>query len=117
MKPSVKAWCASLIVVAASYAGQAFSAASAEEVNVAMSAAEASLAEASKLDSVWAIWDKGVLAEEDAPSLDEIMDAAREKQKAGDLDEALRMAKVVDFYAKAGIEQAKVNAQAGKPQY
>jgi len=54
---------------------------------------------------------------DDAPSVGEILKAARGKQKQGDSDEALRLAKLVDFYAKAGIEQARVNQAAGVPQY
>lgn len=117
MKPGAKAWCLSVAISAALWGGQAFAVDKAKEVETAMSAAEASLAEATRLDSVWAVWDSGIPADEDAPSLDEILEVAKEKQKSGDLDEAMRLAKMVDYYAQEGIVQARGNAAAGIPEF
>lgn len=117
MKPSSRAWSVFVVAGTLLWGGATVAATTAAEVDSAMSAAESSLAEANKLDSVWAIWDSAVPAGEDAPSLDEILEVAREKQKAGDLDEALRLAKLVEFYAGQGIAQARVNAAAGIPSY
>jgi len=117
MKPSAMAWLATSAVALMMGASSAFAADKAQEAASAIAAAEAVLAEASKADAVWTIWDKAVPSGDDAPSLDEILAVAKEKQKAGDMDEALRLAKLVDFYATRGVEQAKVNEQAGIPDY
>lgn len=115
MRPSAKAWLAMSVVAMIFSASPAMSVDKAQEAAGAIAAAETVLAEASKAGAEWAIWDKAVPADEDAPSLAEILDVAKEKQKAGDMDEAVRLAKLVDFYAKLGVEQAAVNAQAGIP--
>lgn len=117
MKPSAKAWSAVIVISGLLWGSAGFAATMATEVDSAMRAAESSLAEATKLDSVWAVWDPAVPADEDAPSLDEILAVAKEKQRAGDLDEALRLARLVDFYATQGIAQAGVNAAAGIPSF
>lgn len=117
MKPGSRAWYVLMVIGALLWGGPGFAATQATEVEDAVRAAESSLAEASRLDSIWAIWDPAVPADEDAPSLDEILDVARDKQRAGDLSEALRLAKLVDFYAQQGIAQAKVNAAAGVPSF
>ena len=113
MKPSAKAWLAMSVVAMIFSASPAMSVDKAQEAAGAIASAETVLAEASKAGAEWAIWDKAVPSGEDAPSLTEILDVAKEKQQAGDLDEAVRLAKLVDFYARCGVEQAAVNAQTG----
>ena len=117
MKPGSRAWSVLMFAGALLWGGQSCAAKAAADVDNAIITAESSLAEATKLDSVWAIWDPAVPAGEDAPSLDEILAVAKEKQKAGELDEALRLARLVDFYAQQGIAQARVNSAAGIPAY
>jgi hypothetical protein len=117
MTPSSRAWSVLVYVGALLWGGQSFAATAAADVDDAMTTAESSLAEATKLDSVWAIWEPAVPADEDAPSLDEILAVAKEKQQAGELDEALRLARLVDFYAQQGIAQARTNATAGVRSY
>lgn len=116
MKLSVMAWLAGSALACALSTANVVAADKAQEVASEISAAEAALAEASKLDAVWAIWDSAVPSGEDAPSLDEILDVAKQKEQAGDLDEAMRLAKLVAFHARAGIEQAQINERAGIPE-
>ena len=115
MRPSIPAWCAAGILMLATWSCTALAAASQQDVDAAIGSADTALAEAGKLGSVWAIWDPAVPGGEDAPSLDDILAVAKEKQKAGDLDEAMRLAKLVDFYATQGIAQAQANEAAGIP--
>ena len=115
MKPSVMAWLAGAMLACALSTATVVAADKAQEAASEISAAETALAEAASLDAVWMIWDKAVPAGEDAPGLEEMLEVAKQKEQAGDLDEALRLAKKVAFFARAGIEQAKVNEQTGVP--
>lgn len=117
MKPSAMAWLATVAVALTCVVSSASGADKAQDAASAIAAAETVLAEASKAGSEWAIWDKAVPSGDDAPSLEDILDVAKEKQQAGDEDEALRLAELVGFYAQLGVEQAATNARAGTPKF
>jgi hypothetical protein len=115
MKPGFIAWfivCSLTLTGCASAPEQPADTPSAQ---AAIDAAAKVLAEADSLDSVWVVWDPGMPASADAPTLNEILDAARKKQEAGDIAEATRMAEVVAEFARLGVEQAKRNQTEGIP--
>lgn len=116
MKPGMNAW---FIVCSLTLAGCASSldqpAQPSLNAQAAIEAAADALAEAKRLDSVWLVWDAGMPASADAPDLEEILEAARKKQEAGDTAEAIRMAEAVAHFARLGAEQAKRNQAEGTP--
>lgn len=63
-------------------------------------------AEADRLGMLWSVWDKAGDPEDSTP-IDKLLDIAREKQAAGDLDEAMRLATMVAKMAEHGIEQGR----------
>lgn len=81
------------------------------DVDAMLASAEVSLAEAEKLKSVWSVWVDGVGDGSDSSDLGEILATAKERRQAGKLDDAMRLAQIVDDFARAGAEQAKRNQQ------
>ncbi|MDH3694313.1 MAG: hypothetical protein OER96_07065 [Gammaproteobacteria bacterium] len=82
----------------------------AAEVNEAIQMAEAELAAAAKTGHVWRLIDPATGSK--SQNLGKILEAAKEKQAAGELDEALRIANRVAETAKLGQQQAEQQADA-----
>lgn len=115
MKLGLKTWfivCSLTLAGCASAPDQSDNPPSAQ---AAIDAAAKVLAEAESLDSVWVVWDQGMPASGDAPTLNQILEAARKKQESGDIAEATRMAEKVALFARLGVEQAKRNKAEGIP--
>lgn len=115
MKPSLIAWFIVFSLTLAGCVSNPEQPAKPSSAQAAIDAAAAALAEAESLDSVWVVWDPGMPASADAPTLSQILEVARKKQESGDIAEAIRMAGVVSEFARLGVEQAKRNQEEGVP--
>ena len=78
----------------------------------ALAKAEAALADATSAGAVWRLIDKSTGS--GAVNLDKLLGAAKKKQEAGELDEAIRIANRISEAAMLGIEQ--IESQKGKAQ-
>ena len=83
----------------------------ATEVSEAIKKAEAELAAAAEAGSVWRLVDSATGSS--AQNIDKLLQVAKEKQAAGELDEALRLANRVADAAMLGQQQARGQADAG----
>ena len=82
----------------------------AAEAKQALAKAEAALADAAAAGAVWRLIDKSTGSK--AVNLDKLLGAAKKKQEAGELDEAIRIANRVSEAAMLGKEQ--IESQKGK---
>lgn len=80
------------------------------EAKQAIEQAENALAAATSAGSVWQLIDKSTGSR--SVSLDKLLGAAKKKNEAGELDEAIRIANRVSDAAMLGVEQAE--SQKGK---
>jgi predicted Zn-dependent protease len=76
----------------------------------AIEQAEASLAAAKSTGGIWQLIDKSTGSS--SQSIEKLLAAAKQKQAAGEFDEAVRIANRVNDAAKLGVEQ--VESQKGK---
>ena len=88
----------------------AFAGDKAAEAQQALAKAEAALADAQSAGAVWRLIDKSTGST--AVNLDKLLGAAKKKQEAGELDEAIRIANRISDAAMLGIEQ--IESQKGK---
>lgn len=76
----------------------------------AVAKAEAAVADAKSAGAVWRLIDKSTGST--AVNLDKLLGAAKKKQEAGELDEAIRIADRISEAAMLGVEQ--IQSQKGK---
>lgn len=82
----------------------------AAQVEKALAAADAAVAEAAEKRVLWLIPDPAA-GQNGAVAVDELLEIARQQYQQGQLAEALRIAQKVEFMAEAGIEQYRRNQQ------